>query len=30
MSTQLLDLIRSRPLEKDLTAPESPRVEVDA
>ncbi|CAM5707124.1 hypothetical protein SCANM124S_00438 [Streptomyces canus] len=30
MPTQLLDLNRSRPLEKDLTVPESPRVEVDA
>ena len=30
MSTQLLNLIRSRPLEKDLTVPERPRVEVGA
>jgi hypothetical protein len=30
MSTQLLHLIRSRPLEKDLTVPERPRVEVGA
>ncbi|MDH6436941.1 hypothetical protein M2158_005482 [Streptomyces sp. SAI-144] len=30
MSTQLLNLIRSRPLEKDLTVAESPRVEVGA
>lgn len=30
MSTQLLHLIRSRPLEKELVVPERPRMEVGA